>query len=389
MEPVTHVLTGACLARAGLNRRAAYATVGMAIAAEFPDIDTLWGLRGPITGFEHHRGITHTFLGLPFEAALLLLLFMGLHQWRLRRRTRPPSGTHTASHLNAAPFRWATLYGLLLLALASHLLLDYTNNYGIRPFFPFNAHWYAASIVFIFDPCIFLLFIAGLSLPRLFALVAEEVGFRRTPFRGAGWARAALIGVAILWLFRGYERQKAIALAGQQTVQAPETVSPVQPGSVDPSTGSPVPPALPRQILQARHSLASPDAFSIFRWYIASDFGPVYALATADTWNGTLTSGQTLTKPAPGPILTAAEGTHLGHVYLDWSAMPWMTVSSIDSASSSSSPASQVTVTFQDLRFKGGSSLLQRGGKPPLTGTVVLDASGATLLQVMDGRPGH
>ena len=48
MEPVTHVLTGACLARAGFNRRAAYATLAMAVAAEFPDIDSLWAFRGPV-----------------------------------------------------------------------------------------------------------------------------------------------------------------------------------------------------------------------------------------------------------------------------------------------------------------------------------------------------
>ena len=56
MEPVTHILTGAVLARAGLNRKAAYMTVAMAIAAEFPDIDTVWSALGPVTGFEHHRG---------------------------------------------------------------------------------------------------------------------------------------------------------------------------------------------------------------------------------------------------------------------------------------------------------------------------------------------
>ena len=39
--------------------------------------------------------------------------------------------------------RWGLLYGFVLIALLSHLLLDWTNNYGLRPFFPFNPHWYA------------------------------------------------------------------------------------------------------------------------------------------------------------------------------------------------------------------------------------------------------
>ena len=67
MEPVTHLMTGACLARAGFNRKAAYATVAMTLAAELPDLDTLWSFDGPIAGFQHHRGITHTLVGVPFE----------------------------------------------------------------------------------------------------------------------------------------------------------------------------------------------------------------------------------------------------------------------------------------------------------------------------------
>ena len=68
MEPVTHFLTGAVLSRAGFNRRTAYATLAMTLAAEAPDLDVLWGFRGPVAVLEHHRGITHTFLGAPFVA---------------------------------------------------------------------------------------------------------------------------------------------------------------------------------------------------------------------------------------------------------------------------------------------------------------------------------
>ena len=37
MEPITHFMTGAVLARSGFNRKAAYATVAMTLAAEAPD----------------------------------------------------------------------------------------------------------------------------------------------------------------------------------------------------------------------------------------------------------------------------------------------------------------------------------------------------------------
>ncbi len=86
MEPVTHFLTGACLARAGFNRKAAYATLAMTLAAEMPDLDTLWSFGGPIAGFEHHRGITHTLIGLPFEGLALVGAIWVLHRVRVRRQ---------------------------------------------------------------------------------------------------------------------------------------------------------------------------------------------------------------------------------------------------------------------------------------------------------------
>src|SRR5271170_7327918 len=82
MEPITHLMTGAVLARTGFNRKAAYATLAMTIAAEAPDLDTLWSIDGPIAAFQHHRGITHTFVGLPFEAAVIVGGFWLFHRWR-------------------------------------------------------------------------------------------------------------------------------------------------------------------------------------------------------------------------------------------------------------------------------------------------------------------
>jgi len=189
MEPVTHILTGVCLARTGFNRRAAYATLTMAVAAQFPDIDTLWSFRGPVEGFQHHRGITHTFVGVPFEALIVVGGVWGLHRWRLHRAARRAAlekaesvATSTPLRpqhpLTVAPVRWGLLYLFALLALLSHLLLDFTNNYGLRPFFPFNDYWYAGSFVFIFDPVIFLLLLGALVIPALLRLVNAEIGAR-------------------------------------------------------------------------------------------------------------------------------------------------------------------------------------------------------------------
>jgi len=392
MEPVTHILTGACLARTGFNRKAAYATLTMAVAAELPDIDTLWSLRGPVEGFEHHRGITHTFLGLPFEAAFLVAAVYGYHRWRVSRAAKrvaalPPDPLRTTKPLNAAPVRWSLLYGLALLALLSHLLLDYTNNYGLRPFFPFNDHWYAASIVFIFDPAIFGLLLVALVAPSLFGLIGSEIGARRTAFKGRGWAIVALVGIFGLWSLRAVEHGKAVDLAMAQSITAP--VEQRIPGLMAPDQAE-VPAPAP-VYLGAQRALASPDPLSPFHWSTATDFGSLYQLAEVDTRNGALTPGDT-TFPKPGrdADILIAERTRLGRAYLDWSPMPIIDVSRPDSAlaaAASGDPEDDdhlTVVTFRDPRFMGG--WMRDLGRTPLTGEVAVDAAGRVVRQTLDGR---
>jgi inner membrane protein len=392
MEPVTHILTGACLARAGFNRRAAYATLTMAVAAEFPDIDTLWGLRGPVEGFQHHRGITHTFAALPVEALLVVGAVWGLHRWRILRAARrealeaAESAATNVSRpqrpLTAAPVRWGLLYFFALLALLSHLLLDYTNNYGLRPFFPFNPHWYAGSFVFIFDPAIFLLLLAALVTPALLRLVNAEIGARAETFPGRRWAIAALAGVVLLWGVRAFEHQRALQLASQQTVEAP--ANPDAPdaenspqASLDSSGVAPAAP--PAIFLQPQRMLASPDIVNPFRWHVAIDFGPEIQLAEIDSANKMFNPANgVMAKPARSPELTAAQASALGRAYMDWSAMPVIDVSK------ATEPGEPTLVMFRDARFMGGMSFL--GDRIPLTGIVELDTHRHVVSQSMDGR---
>src|SRR5580658_8803790 len=91
MEPVTHFLTGAVLARTGFNRRTAYATLAMTLAAEAPDRDVLWAFRGPVAALQHHRGITHTFLGAPFIALAVTGTVYLWHRFRTRNQGGAPS----------------------------------------------------------------------------------------------------------------------------------------------------------------------------------------------------------------------------------------------------------------------------------------------------------
>src|SRR5271163_4474207 len=86
MEPVTHFLTGACIGRAGFNRRTAYATLAATLAAEAPDMDVFWSFAGPVTGFQHHRGITHTLIATPFAALIITGLVWCLDRFLFSRR---------------------------------------------------------------------------------------------------------------------------------------------------------------------------------------------------------------------------------------------------------------------------------------------------------------
>ena len=398
MEPVTHVLTGACLARAGFNRRAAYATFAMAGAAELPDIDSLWAFRGPVDAFQHHRGITHTFLGILFEAAFVVLVVYGVHRWRATRyakRARPAAvddHVQVERPLTAAPVRWGLLYCFSLVALLSHLLLDYTNNYGIRPFYPFNPHWYAASIVFIFDPLIFVLLLMGLVVPALFRLVGSEVGARRQPFTGTGWPRAALLLIVALWSVRWIEHDRAMQLAMAQSLEAPPPQESAEQSATD-STSQQNEERLPR-FLSAQRALANPDPLSLFRWYTVTDFGPIYQLERVDTREQMIEATEgTFGKPERSPAMLAAEASSLGRVYLDWSPMPIVSAdnsrAAIDQAiASADAPAlpGGTVVTFRDPRFMGVLPWQSSEGSSPLGAVEVVDQQNRVVLESMGGH---
>ena len=377
MEPITHLMTGACLARAGFNRKAAYATLAMTLAAELPDLDMLWSVDGPVAGFQHHRGITHTLLGLPFEGLLVVGMVWMAHRWRLRRRSPAKAAIMPVSNapmadlaivrpLTAAPVRWGLLYGFVLIALLSHLLLDWTNNYGVRPLFPFNPHWYAGSIVFIFEPVLFVVLLVSLVAPALFGLVGNEVGARRQVFRGRGWAIFALIVMVAVWGWREVEHDAAIRLA---------------------STAAYGPNSLGAEVLRVT---ASPYPGNPYRWHTVVETPAFYQIAAVDSLKQTVVtdpSQDLFYKPASTPATQAAKESRLGAAYLDWST--WPLVAEIGPSVPSGAPdgvTNWTAVRFEDLRFMYDTSLIQGRSNPPISGTVYVDAAGHIEWMEMDGH---
>lgn len=346
MEPVTHFMTGAVLARAGFNRKAAYATLAMTLAAEAPDLDVLWGFKGPVAALEHHRGWTHSLIGLPLEAATVVgVIWLG-HRWLGRNDAR-----------TKAPIRWGVLYGCSLIALASHILLDWTNNYGVRPFAPFNPRWYAGSFVFVFEPVMFLLLLTALIAPWLFGLVSSEVGARRPAFRGRGSAITALVGIVLLWGFRAWERQKALALAQSADYGA--------------------------QVLRVA---ADPYPLNLFRWQTVVETPTFFQTATVDTLSGDVTSSaqsDIFYKPASTLAALVAKRSWLGQVYLDW-GKPYtlVTDTGVD-------PDGTTIVTFRNLRFMYDTPVFSGRDKAPLMGAVYVNEDRRVDHMEMDGHVQH
>jgi inner membrane protein len=154
MENIAHTFFGLALAKAGLERSTPMATAALVISSNLPDIDVLTRVVGDqFSGLEHHRGITHSLIGLVPLSALLALSMIGADRlWRLRRDpfARP-----------ASPSR---LFLLAYLGGLGHILLDFTNSYGVRPLLPFSDRWFYGDLIFIVDPWIWLILGFGLVL---------------------------------------------------------------------------------------------------------------------------------------------------------------------------------------------------------------------------------
>lgn len=144
MDNLTHSLVGLAAAKAGLERLSPGATVLSVLAANAPDLDILATLGGKWFYLHHHRGITHSVLGTLSLALFIPALFYAVDLLVSQIRKRPPR------------VRFLGLLVVSLVVSASHPLMDWTNNYGVRPFLPWDGQWYYGDLVFIVDPWLWL-----------------------------------------------------------------------------------------------------------------------------------------------------------------------------------------------------------------------------------------
>src|SRR3974377_2185097 len=100
------------MGRAGFNRKSALTTLTMVLAAEAADVDVLWALKSPLAALQHHRGITHSFVGVPFMGGPTLAFVSLAHRLRIRRRSAQLSSPSQPR----LPVRWGYLYFVAVLA---------------------------------------------------------------------------------------------------------------------------------------------------------------------------------------------------------------------------------------------------------------------------------
>jgi len=225
MDNVTHSLIGALLGETvarttpsdprGLPDpvRRNLLVAASAIGSNLPDVDVFYSfIGGKINYLLQHRGHSHTIVG----AVLLAVVAFAIARWLLSRRGHAPSRNDLL---------W--LGGVFAITPLLHIGMDFTNNYGVHPFWPLSNRWFYGDAVFIAEPLLWaacaplaLTFrsklarfivaavlaigigLASLSgfvppLPRMVLIVAVGamllLGLRATP-------RVALVGGVALWL---------------------------------------------------------------------------------------------------------------------------------------------------------------------------------------------
>jgi inner membrane protein len=263
------------------------------LAANAPDIDTYPFFRDSLEYLEIHRGYTHALVFAPLVALLPLAIVKGV------TRTRP---TFVA---------WFTC----ILAVLSHLVLDWTNVYGIRMLLPFSDRWLRLDMTAVIDPVIWLILAVALAVPSLLGLVSSTIGARKTSGVKRAWAWIALAGLFSYEWARWNSHEKALgALNSLLYMDQP-----------------------------ALNVYAFPDSFGTLHWRgLVEGDGFFYEMPVDFSGNFTMRGAKIDYKVKTMPTVDAAKETRAFQVFEKFNQVPFWRVS----------PLVDVTqVDLLDLRF--------------------------------------
>ena len=296
MDPFTHSATGLFLGRAGLNRFCEHAPWILVLAANAPDIDILALFGGQLNYLNYHRHLTHSLPAWPVMALLPVLV--------VRPFTRKP-------------FRWLAAYTLSLVAVLSHLLLDYTNIYGIRLLLPFSGQWFHLDLTSVVDLWIWAVLLLALTGPMLVRLVNAEIG-AGTKSPGRGFAIFALLFLLLYNAGRAGLHARAAATLDARVYSgaAPQRVAAL-PGPLNP--------------LAWRGLVETPEFYSVQDFSLLEEFDP--------------SRGTIVYKAEPGPAVSAANGTAVFRDFFKFAQFP------LEQTLPVPEPAGATRVEAMDLRF--------------------------------------
>ncbi|MHB1122963.1 MAG: metal-dependent hydrolase [Ramlibacter sp.] len=219
MDNLTHTLAGVLIgetvsrfapaAPSGLapRQRRGLLVVLSAVCSNLPDADVAYTTAAgtKLAYLSQHRGYTHTIVGVLLAAALVILAVELFMHWR---RLQPTRGDRQA------------IVAAVVISLVIHLALDFTNSYGVHPFWPVRNHWVYGDAVFIIEPLLWtcaapLLFLLRTLLARLLLAVvlvaALGLSFgTQWIIPASGVALAVLMGAL---LYAGWKAPPRAALA--------------------------------------------------------------------------------------------------------------------------------------------------------------------------------
>jgi membrane-bound metal-dependent hydrolase YbcI (DUF457 family) len=147
MDTITHGIVGGLIGKGYFSERSGRVATFAAVAgAMFPDIDVVEEIfsRDPLAIVRYHRGITHSFLGLPCFAAILAWLTRASFDL-LKKKFTSLSDIESPS--------WGILFVIYALAIASHIILDAMTSFGTRIWDPLSQERVAWDLLFIIDFC--------------------------------------------------------------------------------------------------------------------------------------------------------------------------------------------------------------------------------------------
>ncbi len=166
--------------------------------------------------------------------------------------------------------------------MSSHLLLDWTNAYGIRLFLPFSPEWLRLDMTAVVDPWIWAVLLLAIIAPALGKLVSSEIGAKSGT--GRGWAIFALFVLCGFEYGRYLAHDRAVAVLNARIYDG---LAPVRVAAF----------ATYWNPLKWRGLVETSDAYRIFDVDLAREFNPSggKVLYKAEGSAATIAASQTLT----------------------------------------------------------------------------------------------